>query len=306
MNQPQDGSVKPPREQVVLFGAKQSLCGIVTHPTTKTPGIPIVVLNTGIIHRVGHHRMYVTLARRWAAQGHPVVRFDFGGIGDSPVQSDELPPLDANLISIGEVCDWVESNLGLSRFVLIGLCSGADHSVIYAARDPRVAGVVLIDPTIPRTWQFFLRDTLSRLKRPVIYRNILSGRGSTWARIRHLFGGKAPEPRQGEFAQPQLETPEAIAFLEETYQKAVTNGAEMLAVFTGGHSFQHNYRRQLLDALQNVDFGEQLDLHYFKDSDHTFTYLKHRERLFALLDDWLEKKCRVTGEGPGKSFEEVL
>lgn len=286
----EDVATRPPREQVVLFGAKHSLCGIVTHPTTEVARIPIIVLNTGIIHRVGHHRMYVTLARRWAAQGHPVVRFDFGGIGDSPVQSAELPPLDANLISIGEVCDWVESNLGQSQFVLIGLCSGADHSVIYAAQDPRVAGVVLIDPTIPRTPQFFLRDTMRRLMRPVIYLNLLTGRGSTWARLRHRFGGQTAEPRKGQFAQPQLETPEAIAFLEQTYQKGVTNGAEMLAVFTGGHSFQHNYRRQLLDALPKVDFGKQLDLHYFKDSDHTFTYVRHRKRLFSLLDDWLDKK----------------
>lgn len=290
MNERQEDTAKPPREQVVLFGAKHSLCGIVTHSATKVPRIPIVVLNTGIIHRVGHHRMYVTLARRWAAQGHPVVRFDFGGIGDSPVQSAELPPLDANLISIGEVCDWIESNLGQSQFVLIGLCSGADHSVIYAGQDKRVAGVVLVDPTIPRTFQFFLRDTIRRMMRPVVYLNLLTARGSTWARLRHRFGGHAAEPRDGQFAQPQLESPEAIAFLEQTYQKAITNGGEMLAVFTGGHSFQHNYRRQLWDALPNVKFGKQLDLRYFKDSDHTFTYVHHRERLFSLIDDWLDRK----------------
>lgn len=287
-------AARPPREQVVLFGAKHSLCGIVSHPAPGVARVPIVFLNTGIIHRVGHHRMYVTLARRWAAWGHPVVRFDFGGIGDSAVQSAELPPLDANLISIGEVCDWIQSEFGQSRFVLIGLCSGADHSVIYASQDPRVAGVVLIDPTIPRTSQFFLRDKMRQLMRPVIYLNLLNGRGRTWARLRHRFGGKGAEPRKGQFAQPQVETPEAIAFLEQTYQKALTNGAEMLAVFTGGHSFQHNYRRQLLDALPKVKFGSQLDLHFFKDSDHTFTYFRHREQLFSLLDEWLEKKFSIS------------
>ena len=64
-------------EQVVLMGAISSLCGIITRPAGDPTGLPIILLNTGIIHRVGHHRMNVTIARRYAALGHPVIRFDF-------------------------------------------------------------------------------------------------------------------------------------------------------------------------------------------------------------------------------------
>ena len=32
---------------------------------------------------MGPHRLYVPLARDWAARGHHVLRYDLGGIGDS-------------------------------------------------------------------------------------------------------------------------------------------------------------------------------------------------------------------------------
>jgi pimeloyl-ACP methyl ester carboxylesterase len=280
-------------EQILLLGAKASLCGVLARPVSAPTGLPIVLLNTGIIHRVGHHRMNVTIARRYAARGHPVVRFDFGGIGDSPVQSETLAPLDANVASIGEVCDWIETNLGQSEFILMGLCSGADHSIIQASRDPRIAGVVLIDPSIPRTFRFFLKNTARDLTRRRVWVNLATGNGNTWARIRRLIGRSGgsdrPEPRKASFARPDLENPEVISFLERTYQDAVDNGARILAIFTGGHTFQHNYRRQILDALPRVDFGKQLDLHYYADCDHTFTYERHRSRLLAELDRWIAK-----------------
>ena len=48
------------KEQAVLLG-RHSLVGIVTRPPpARQKDEPVVViLNTGIVHRVGHHRMYV-------------------------------------------------------------------------------------------------------------------------------------------------------------------------------------------------------------------------------------------------------
>lgn len=288
-----------PSEQVVMFGADSSLCGIVTRPIGEATGLPIIILNTGVIHRVGHHRMNVSIARRYAAQGHPAVRFDFGGIGDSYMQDDALAPLDTNLASIQDVSDWIETHLGQSKFILLGLCSGADQSIIQASRDPRIAGTVLIDPSIPRTFRFHVNDFLKSASRRVVWTNLATGRGKSWARLRRLLGkqgadGQAAQPDNEPFSRPDLENPEAIAFLEKTYQSAVDNGAKILAVFTGGHDFQHNYRTQLLDALPKVKFGKQLDLHYIADSDHTFTYERHRAQLFDLIDRWLETELAAS------------
>src|SRR5208337_1020254 len=80
------------------------LVGIVTQPVDYEPeDRPVfVILNTGIIHRVGHHRMYVSLARALARLGYQVLRFDLSGIGDSESREDGLSLLDGALADVRE------------------------------------------------------------------------------------------------------------------------------------------------------------------------------------------------------------
>jgi hypothetical protein len=84
-------------EQAVLLGPRRTLVGIVTRPLVPPdPAVPaVVIFNTGIVHRVGHNRMYVTLARMLATAGRVTVRFDQSGLGDSGPRNDRLPPLAA-------------------------------------------------------------------------------------------------------------------------------------------------------------------------------------------------------------------
>ena len=75
------------RERAVRFGPDDRLFGILAGPAGDSSMAPAIVLfNTGGGHLVGPHRLYVSLAREWAAAGHLVLRFDLGGLGDS------LPP----------------------------------------------------------------------------------------------------------------------------------------------------------------------------------------------------------------------
>src|SRR5262249_53508035 len=122
---------------------------------TSADGVVVVILNTGIIHRVGHHRMYVTFSRALAGAGYSVLRFDLSGIGDSDHRDDALPPLESGLADIKEAVDWLEGTKRVRRIMLLGLCSGADFAVAYAATDPRVVGLVLLDPSVPPTRRYF-------------------------------------------------------------------------------------------------------------------------------------------------------
>jgi pimeloyl-ACP methyl ester carboxylesterase len=251
----------------------------------------VIILNTGVAHRVGHHRKFVSLSRRLARAGHTVVRFDFPGLGDSSAISGDTALLDANLAAIREVFDWVERTFVIHRFVLVGLCSGADQSIIYASQDVRVKGAVLLDPSIPRTRRYYVIDLYRRLMNLSIWVNFLTGRGRVWAKMRSLIGkGAAPVAQTGQFSRPNLESPEAISFLEGVYQGALDNDAHLLAVFTAGPDYQHNYREQIRDALPQVQFGDRLNLHFLNDCDHTFMRESHREFLYALVGEWLQSK----------------
>src|SRR6185437_674375 len=168
-------------EQAVLFGARASLVGIVAKAASAASPVrpAIVILNTGIIHRVGHHRMFVSMSRALAALGYTVLRFDFSGIGDSDPRDDGLSPVDACMAEIREAVDWLARDGTASRMILVGLCSGADHAVLYGHTDPRIVGLVLMDPYIPPTLRYYVHFIGRRLRQGSSWFNVLSGRSRT-------------------------------------------------------------------------------------------------------------------------------
>lgn len=276
-----------PIEKVVLLGERKALVGVVTQPaeSPKDPLPAIIVLNSGIIHRVGHNRMYVALARELAERGHIVLRVDLSGIGDSDSRPDIVDPLEASLADIRDATDWLFSARGVERTILLGLCSGANQSVIYAGRDPRISGAVLLDPTIPRTPRFYVNFVSSRLLNRQYWRSFFLGRASIWKRFARSNAGTddgADLP-----PQPSLNDPQVRAGLERAYAQAIANRSQILAIFTGGMNDQHNYRGQLLDAMPSVPFGDQLLLEYFDRCDHTFSSTADRRRLFDRVQTWL-------------------
>src|SRR5260370_40275597 len=81
------------KEEAVLFGEKKSLVGVVTDPPTTTGNHlrpPVILLNPGIVHRVGPGRIYVKIALALVAAGFVVLRFDFSVIGGSTRLPDNL------------------------------------------------------------------------------------------------------------------------------------------------------------------------------------------------------------------------
>jgi pimeloyl-ACP methyl ester carboxylesterase len=277
------------REQALLLGARKSMLGILSQrasAATDAQRPVVVILNAGVLHRVGPSRLHVILARKLAALGYRVVRFDLSGVGDSERRPDALNPLDAALADIREVLDSLESTLKASSAVLVGICSGADQAVVYAGTDSRVVGTVLIDPHIPRTRQYYLHYYGRRLFRLSSWLNILLGKHPMWVRRRVAVRG---ETRPDESAIRQLSSHEVRSFLEQAYRKAIEQDNRMLAVFTGGLEAQHCYREQLLHAFPQVHFSDRLQLEYFKDADHMFQSELERDSLLELIGNWLEQ-----------------
>ena len=283
------------REQAIVLGSQKSMVGILT-PGQARPGAAerpfVIMINAGIIHRVGPNRLHVELARILAADGFSSLRFDLSGIGDSDKRTDGLPLLDATLTDIREVLDGLEASRGARQFVLLGLCSGADHGVFHAGADPRVVGLVLIDPSIPKTRGYYLRHYGSRLLKARSWLNLagaLPGHLFRLAQARSLEP-LAQDPQEAAEA-PSVNSAQARSYLKNAYQKAVDHGIEFLAVFSGDQEGRHNYREQILDALPGVSFGTRLRLERFGDADHTFTFEADRRRLFDLIREWMQSRA---------------
>ena len=281
--------MKPVKENVYAVGPGESLVAAVTEPAGgagKQAAPVIVILNTGIIHRVGHQRKFVILARDLAARGYSVVRFDFSGIGDSDRRADDLPALEGCLADIRVILDWLEISRGHRRAILLGLCSGADHAIIYAGSDPRVVGAGLLDPMIPPTRRYYLHYILHRLMRPRSWLSFITGNGRLFAIIRK----RLLKPKDEEnivTANPEDER--VRIFLKGVYARAIENNVQLLCVLTGAaDTRQSSYREQIFDAFPELELSPLLRAEFFADSDHLFLFEHDRKRLNAIIIDWIE------------------
>lgn len=288
--------------QVVMIGPRQTMIGILTQPVGYEPeDQPVfVILNTGIIHRVGYHRMYVALACALAEVGYQTLRFDLSGIGDSESWGHGRSPIEGVLADVREAVEWLFTAQGARKIILVGLCSGADYSLVYGISDPRVRGLVLLDPSIPPTAQYHLRDLLRHLTRPQSWINLVMGRGRRWKNLLRLLGLVGEEARRSYW--PDLNAPVLRGFLQNAYQQAMEVGMQCLIVCTSGLPHQHNYRRQICDAFPAVPFASRLRLEYFARCDHVFTLGADRERLFGIVIAWAQETCfgREAGIKPNR------
>jgi pimeloyl-ACP methyl ester carboxylesterase len=275
-----------PREQALLLGARRSMVGILSPGVAESGEVDrpaVVILNSGVIHRVGANRMHVILARTLAASGTTVLRFDLSGVGDSEPRPDSLAPFDAAMADITEVLDYLEQTKGIRRVVLAGLCSGADHALRYAANDPRAVGLILLDLFVPRTVGYFLRFYGQRVLRAESWRNVLTKQHPMW---RWIHGRVDDLPSDIDRDIRSVSRAEMQTVLESAFNAVIARGVQLLCVFTAGLEQQHNYKTQMLDALPAVRFRSLLRLEYFADCDHTFSSARNRTRMIDLLCEW--------------------
>lgn len=109
-------------------------------------GVLIVV--GGPQYRVGSHRQFLLLSRRLAAEGHPVMRFDYRGMGDA---SGAMRGFEEVATDIGAAIDAFQRACpAVQRVVLWGLCDAASAALLYveARGDGRVAGLVVLNPWV--------------------------------------------------------------------------------------------------------------------------------------------------------------
>ena len=136
------------KERALVIGLDHPLIAIITEPDgdgRESPPIAFIIFNAGLVHRVGPARIFVKMARHLAAMGLVAVRFDHSAIGDSEPRQDNLPFAQAALADAGQVMDALAEEMGIRRFVLAGLCSGAVTALKTAGVDSRVIGLVLMN-----------------------------------------------------------------------------------------------------------------------------------------------------------------
>jgi exosortase A-associated hydrolase 1 len=167
------------RERAVLFPCgDEELVGVLALPAIPKGDVGVIVVVGGPQYRAGSHRQFTLLARDLAAQGVPVLRFDYRGMGDSEGEVRSFEAVDEDICAA--IDTFVQDVPRLRRVVLWGLCDGASAAVLYAGTDRRVAGLVLLNPwvrTVAGEARVYLRHYyVRRLLSRDFWRKFLSGR----------------------------------------------------------------------------------------------------------------------------------
>lgn len=253
------------REQTMELGG--GLFGVLTLPAQDRPERAVVVLlNAGLIHRVGPFRLHVQLARALAQSGHAVLRFDLPGIGDAPLLAD----LDAQGAAT-RALDALQQHFGERGFVVGGICSAADLGWKLAQADRRVRGLLLLDGFAERGFWFRVGQLRLLLQRPLrSWPGMLRRRAQTAGAI--TDDDLRDWPPAGA-AQAQL-------------RQMLERGVRVFALYTGGVAAYFLHPRQFAATFGAAARHPGLTFEYWPDCDHLFMDGGDRERLLQAVRTW--------------------
>ncbi len=296
------------KEDALRFGKERNLVGIVTTPTVADPALPaVVLLNAGMMHRVGPNRVYVQLARAFAERGITTLRFDFSGMGDSSPRSDHAPYVESATSEAAMAMDWLAEQRGAERFLLMGHCAGAVVSLLTAAGDARVAGAVLLnmeggdaawteyDRQRKMSRQFARDLGQNAIRSRERWAKLLTGKANyrsifriitkdiIWYRLSGLtFGARQALGKRGSEAQ-SVQQANAQVYLDPT----LARGARLRFVHSQGSTGLEQVRATFGPELEKRMATGKLELTVVPESDHLFTLVSHQRWLCGELGQWI-------------------
>jgi len=281
-------SDKAMREVPLQFGERGRLFGILTHAEilVNDPSVikVFVILNAGLLHRVGPYRLHVSLARKLAELGFYSLRVDLSGIGDS-LPRPELTIQQTVAKDYEDIVAILESQLGSVSIVLVGLCSGADNAIRLVPDDLRIVGMVLLDPVCGEDDGFNSRGMVFKLRafiRQCMTPSILL----PW--LRRCVGISV---ERNESVEDQVDNL-AIRYMpthEETcaaFELIHRRKGRVLSIFTRYALPYYNQAGQLgrVIGVNGYDaFGTEI---FWPHADHTYSLDMQRSRLIEEITKW--------------------
>jgi exosortase A-associated hydrolase 1 len=277
------------REEPFFFDCEGApLLGVLARPE-RSSGIGVVIVVGGPQYRVGSHRHFVLLARRLAAAGHPALRFDVRGMGDS---DGSAPGFEASAPDVRAAVDALVARVpDLRAIVLWGLCDGATAAAFAAAGDGRVGGAVMLNP--------WIRTTAGESEAVVkhYYRQRLLSAGF-W---RKLAGGRFDLRRS--LAEARMHWKRArggaaaasTALPDRLGDAMLRAGVPALVLLAGrdATAAEFSLAGAKEGALRRWLGAPDVRVEAIAEADHTLSRASWRERADALTLDWIAARFQA-------------
>lgn len=277
-------------ERPVCFECRgETLVGIL-HPSNAASRIGVVIVVGGPQYRIGSHRHFVELARDLAASGIPVLRFDVRGMGDSSGTFPGFEAIDDDIEAAVNL--FIREDPRIEEIVLWGLCDGASASMFYAPRDPRVTGLVLLNPWIRSETSYAQAELrhyyVSKILDRAFWGRLMSGgvdlgdaATSLMKRVRTAFMSAKPPAEAADGGQDQ---PCTTPLSERMARGLSAFDGKVLLIISGNDLTAREFddvtgRAAEWKGLLAADRISRRDL---KNSDHTFS----REEWSGAVNRW--------------------
>ena len=270
-----------PVEAIARFGAGERLLGIVTLPAQpRADALACLFLNAGVVHRIGPHRINVKIARALAGAGIASIRVDLSGMGDSPPAPGAVHSGEQTVRDLQDAMDHLEQTLGVKRFIVFGLCSGAVHAYWLAQRDERVIGLTMFDSYVYPTFKTHLLRRWSRL-RTSSWRS-LARKPLEWLRRPPRAG------QSGETSQDQHMGIPTRAQFAQVMNALTQRGVAVYLYYSASFLEKFNYHGQMRDNFCREPFMARIRYDYETDMDHTLTTQHSQRKVVASVLDWAQ------------------
>lgn len=280
--------------------AGEALVGILHTPGREAARGIVFVVGGGPQYRVGGHRQLVLWARRLASEGFPVLRFDYRGMGDSHGRFSGYESVDDD---ISAAIDCIQREVpSLREIVLWGECDASSAILFYAYRDPRVKGIVLLNPwarTEAGQAKTMLKHYyLQRLLQPGFWKKLLSFRLNPFSAVGDFLRVAKLSRAQGQTRSRAAASPEgglaAPMSRELPLPQRLLTGFQRFSGSVMLVMSRRDFIAREFDELLATEpawgvamAARRFVRHDMEEGDHTFSSAEQRNRVIGWGLEWL-------------------
>lgn len=286
------------RDMAFVFPCDGDMLLGVLHGASQSAKRGVLIVVGGPQYRIGSHRQFLLIARALAEAGIPAMRFDYRGMGDSDGTYGGFERIDTDIAAAIDA--FTARCPKLEEIVLWGLCDAASAALFYAHRDPRVAGLVLLNPwvrTVAGEAKAYLKHYyLSRLVDGAFWRKLVSGQFSMSASLRSLLDllRKASDKSARAHASPAAD--DLAGKLEMPLPQRMAEGLRrfggrvLLIICTNDLT-----AREFEDAAaaspqwQSLLTSPRIERRRLNGADHTFSRREWRDQISAWTIGWIKQ-----------------
>jgi uncharacterized protein len=268
-------------EQPFFFpDGSEDLFGVLHEPAQPAAQLPFVLCHPFGEEKLWAHRVFVSFARELARRGHPVLRFDYRGNGDSSSAFADSS-VETNLADIDRAIDMLQARTGSQRVGLLGLRFGATLAAEIAERRGDVDRIALWAPIVngDRYMQDLLRINLTT--QMAAYREIRQDRE---ALVREIDAGGTANVDGYEVSRPMFEQVSALKLAGAP--RSFTGGCLIVQVERAASARVSPELRQLESRFANASLTLVQEDPFWKEIERFYDTAPN---LFTTTLEWLSR-----------------